>query len=121
MSSELLVALGLIPSMLLVFVVLTTFYGANRAYIAISWFPITFFFLIWIFRQVLAFQHVSDEWWRDLAVTLGWASLVQAGLGIGLLVRSFYKRDRTISLLLATSLSLSPFLCTRTLLILIIM
>jgi len=95
--------------MLLVFVILGTFYGANRAYIAISWFPITFFILIWLFRQVLAFEHVSDEWWRDLAVTLGWASLVQAGLGIGLLVRSFHNRNGTIILFLATSLSLSPF------------
>ena len=33
MLSELLLALGVIPSMLFVYLVLTTFYGANRAYI----------------------------------------------------------------------------------------
>jgi hypothetical protein len=110
MPSELLLALGVIPSMLFVYLVLTTFYGANRAYIAISWMPIACSLVIWMFRLLLAFQHLSDEWWRDLTTTIGWASLVQAGLGVSLIARSLYNRQGTISLLLATSASASPFL-----------
>lgn len=36
MPSGLLIGLVFIPSMIFVYVMLTTFYGANRAYIAIS-------------------------------------------------------------------------------------
>ena len=59
MPSGLLIGLVLIPSMLLAYVVLTTFYGANRAYIAISWLPLAFILTIWIFIQLLQFQHLS--------------------------------------------------------------
>lgn len=110
MPSELLLGLGLIPSMLFVYVVLTTFYGANRAYLAISWLPIALLLMIWIFRLLLDFQHLSDEWWRGLATTIGWASLVQAALGIGLIARALSRKQRTIGLLLATSAAASPFL-----------
>jgi len=110
MPSELLLGLGLIPSMLFVYLTLATFYGVNRAYLGISWLPITLLLLIWMFRQLLTFQSLSDEWWRDLANIMGWASLVQAGLGLGLIVRSLYKKQGTIGLLLATSASASPFL-----------
>lgn len=110
MPSELLLGLCLIPSMLLIFVVLTTFYGANRAYIAISWLPITFVLVILIFRNLLAFQNLSDEWWRDLAQTIGWASLVQGALGVALLIRSLYNRKGGAILFLASSVSLFPFL-----------
>jgi hypothetical protein len=61
-----------------------------------------------MFRLALGFQQLSDEWWRGIVTTVGWASLVQAGLGIGLIVRSLQNRQGTISLLLATSAS--PFL-----------
>jgi hypothetical protein len=110
MPSELLLGLGLIPSMLFVYVVLTTFYGANRAYLAISWLPIALLLVIWIFRLLLNFQHLSDEWWRGLATTIGWASLVQAALGICLVTRALFRKQGTISLVLATSAAASPFL-----------
>lgn len=110
MPSELLLGLCLIPSMFLTFVVLTTFYGADRAYIAISWLPITFVLVILIFRNLLAFQNLSDEWWRDLAQTIGWASLVQGALGAALLIRSLYNRKGGAILFVASSVSLVPFL-----------
>ena len=60
-----------------------------------------------MFRLLLGFQHLSDEWWRGIVTRVRWASLVQAGLGIGLIVRSLQNRQGT-SLLLAPSAS--PFL-----------
>jgi hypothetical protein len=95
--------------MLLAYVMLTTFYGANRAYIAISWLPLAFLLTIWVFIQLMQFQHLSDQWWRDLAGTIGWASLFQTGLGMGLITRTLWRRERAIGLSLATLLSLSPF------------
>lgn len=87
-----------------------TFYQPARAYIAISCFPIAYILVIWAFRMLLRFQHLSDEWWQDLAMKIGWASLAQAILGIGLIVRAFYKKESTVPLWLATSLSGVPFL-----------
>ena len=110
MPSGLLLALVLIPSMVFLYVVLSTFYQPARAYLAISCFPIAYLLVIWAFRMLLRFQHLSDEWWQELAMTIGWASLAQAVLGIGLIVRAFYKKDGVVSLFLATSLSGVPFL-----------
>lgn len=110
MTSELLLGLGLIPSMVFAYVVLSTFYGTTRAYMAISCFPLAYLLLTWIFQALMEFQHLSDEWWRSLAITVGWASLAQAGLGIGLIVRSLYKKEEIVSLLLATTVSASPFI-----------
>jgi hypothetical protein len=110
MTPELLLGLGLIPSMLFVYAMLTTFYGVNRAYIGISWLPIAFAFVIWLFELAVRFQNLSDEWWRELAATLAWASLVQAALGIALVARSFYRREGVAGLIIATTASASPFL-----------
>jgi len=66
--------------------------------------------IIWMFRAMLDFQNVSDQWWLDLAATIAWASLVQAALGVILIVRSLYRRKGTVSLVLATTISAAPFL-----------
>src|SRR5688572_20201428 len=110
MPSGLLLALVLIPSMVFAYVVLSTFYQPARAYIAISCFPIAYLLVIWAFRMLVRFQHLSDEWWQDLAVTIGWASLAQAVLGAGLIARAFYKKESVVAVLLATLLSGLPFL-----------
>ena len=109
MPSRLFIGLVLLPSMLFAYVVLTTFYGANKAYIAISWVPLTSMVVIWMFMLVLDFQHLSDEWWRELARSVGWASVFQAGLGLGLIVRALIKRRGAVGISLATLLSAAPF------------
>ena len=109
MPSRLFIGLVLLPSMLFAYVVLTTFYGANKAYIAISWVPLTYILIIWMFILVLDFQHLSDEWWRGLARSVGWLSVFQATLGIGLIVRALCRRRGAHGVSLATLLSAAPF------------
>jgi hypothetical protein len=109
MPSGLFIGLVLLPSMLLAYVVLTTFYGANRAYIAISWVPLACIVTIWIFMLVLDFQQLPDEWWHGLARSVGWTSVFQALLGIGLIVRALCRRRGAIGVSLATLLSAVPF------------
>jgi hypothetical protein len=109
MPPGLLIGLVFIPSMLFAYVMLTTFYGANRAYIAISWIPLAFIVTIWLVTQIIGFQHLSDQWWRDLAGCVRWASLVQVGLGVGLIVRAIGHGNGAIGVSLATLLSASPF------------
>jgi hypothetical protein len=110
MPSGLMIGLVLIPSMLFVFAILTTFYGANRAYIAISWLPLVFMLTIWAFTRILSFQHLSDQWWLDLADTVRWVTLVQVALGLGLVGRALWQRQAAIVVALATVLSASSLL-----------
>lgn len=58
---------------------------------------------------VLDFQHLSDNWWRGLARSVGWMSVLQAGLGIGLIVRALCRRRGALGVSLATLLSAAPF------------
>lgn len=109
MPSTLFIGLVLLPSMLFAYVVLTTFYGANKAYIAISWVPLSYILVIWMFMLVLDFQHLSNEWWRGLARDVGWMSVIQAILGIGLVVRALCRRKGALGVSLATLLSAAPF------------
>ena len=109
MPSGLFIGLVLLPSMLVVYAVLTTFYGADKAYVAISWVPLTYILIIWMFMLVLDFQNLSDEWWHRFARTVGWMSVFQAALGVGLIVRALSKRKSALVVSLATLLSAAPF------------
>ena len=109
MPFGLFIGLVLLPSMLFSYVVLTTFYGANKAYIAISWVPLTCMLMIWMVMSVLDFQYLSDNWWRGLARSVAWMSVLQAGLGIGLIVRSLCRRRGALGVSLATLLTAAPF------------
>lgn len=108
MPSGLLIGLAFIPSMLFVYVMLTTFYGAQRAYIAISWLPLALIVTIWAFTRILNFQHLSDQWWLELARMIRWATLIQVALGLGLVARALWQRKAAIAVALATILSASP-------------
>jgi hypothetical protein len=108
MPSGLVIGLVFIPSMIFVYVILMTFYGANRAYIAISWLPLVLILTIWMFTQILSFQHLSDQSWLALARAIRWATLIQVALGIGLVVRAIWQRKDAIAVALATVLSASP-------------
>lgn len=109
MPAGLFVGLVLLPSMLFAYVVLTTFYGANKAYIAISWLPLTCMLIIWMFTLVLDFQQLKDSWWQGLAGSVGYVSVIQAALGVGLILRAISKGKAALAISLATLLSAIPF------------
>jgi len=105
MTTTLLLTLGLIPSMFLLFVVLTTFSDSTRAYGAISLVPLALGLTIFILRSAPAVDQSQTYWWPDLYEKIVWASLVQVALGIGLIVRASYRRRPVVLLLFATFLS----------------
>ena len=108
MPSKLFVGLVLLPSMLFVYVVLASFYGASKAYIATSWVPLAYILMIWIVMLALDFQHLSDAWWHGLARGIAWTSVFQVCLGVGLVVRAVCKRKGALGVSLATALSAAP-------------
>lgn len=100
----------LLPSLAFAFMMLATFYGARRAYLALSWIPLTLFLLIYEFQQMLSFQHAPASWPAEMFLAVGWTSLVQAGMGIVLTIRAYKRREGFVSILLATCLVLIPFI-----------
>jgi hypothetical protein len=107
MTTTLLLTLGLIPSMFLLFVVLTTFSDSTRAYGAISLVPLALGLAVFALQSLSAVERSPDYWWPDLYEKIVWASAVQTGLGIGLIVRALYRRRPVLLLLLATFLTSS--------------
>lgn len=96
--------------MFFLFMMLTTFYGPRKAYAAMCWVPLAFGLVIGIYiRYTLAFENPPDQWWQDLSHKIIWVSLIQAGLGAGLLIRAIYERKAIVSLIIATLVSGSLF------------
>lgn len=102
--------LVVLPSVAFVFLVLSTFYGTRRAYVAICWIPLTLFLLLYVFQRLLAFDPSQAYRAKDLLTVTGWVSLVQCGLGAGLAVRALYRGREFIGLLLAAALAGLPFI-----------
>lgn len=100
----------LLPSLLFAFLVLQTFYGARRAYLALSWIPDTLFLLIYLFQRLLSFQHSPSSWPAEMFLAVGCTSMVQAALGFVLTIRVYDRGKGYISLLLATCLAALPFI-----------
>ena len=105
MTTALLITVGLIPS--ISFVVLTAFSDSTKAYAAISLVPLALGLTVFALRS-LSVEHSPDYWWLDLNEKIVWASAVQTGLGIGLIVRSIYRRRSVVLLVVATLLTASP-------------
>ena len=107
MTTPLLLTLGLIPLMFLLFVMLTTFSDSTWAYAAISLVPLTLGLTVIALRSLSAVEHSPDYWWPDLYEKIVWASALQTGLGIGLIVRALYRRRPVVLLVVATLLTAS--------------
>lgn len=108
MTTTLLLTLALIPPMFLFFVVLTTFSDSTWAYAAISLVPLALALTVFALQALSAVEHSPDYSWPDLYEKIVWASAVQTGLGIGLIVRALYRRRPAVLLVVATLLTASP-------------
>jgi hypothetical protein len=97
-----------LPTVLFAFGVLATFYGARRAYFAISWIPLAFFLTVYSLGQLLLFQEV-DNWAVRFLPAVAWVSLIQALFGFALAVQAYWKREEVMSLMMAASLAGLPF------------
>ena len=99
----------LVPSIAIAYVILATFYGVTRAYLALCWIPLTIFGIIYLFQQTLIFQHSPSPWPDTAFLAVGWTSLIQTVFGVLLATRAYHRQRDIMSLLLATALVLVPF------------
>jgi hypothetical protein len=98
-----------LPSIALGFVVLAVFYDYVRAYIALSWVPITFYILIGLLNKLEFMGHKPGHLSENLTEVIVWISLLQFLFGIGLAGYSIWKKQNVFGLLLASGLVVIPF------------
>jgi hypothetical protein len=90
-----------LPSVGLAFVVLASYYGSTRAYLAISWVPLALVAVLEALRR-LAFLGDPAGDLGPFARAVAWTSLVQAAFGVCLLGLALRRRARWPGLLAAT-------------------
>ena len=100
--------LSLILSTFLLFVVLRTFSDSTMAYVAISLVPLALALTVFALRSLSAVEHSSDYSWPNLYEKIVWASVVQTGLGIGLIAWARNRRRPVVLLVTATLLTAAP-------------
>lgn len=100
--------LSLILSTFLLFVVLRTFSDSTMAYVSISLVPLALALTVFALRSLSAVEHSSDYSWPNLYEKIVWASVVQTGLGIGLIVWARNRRRPVVLLVVATLLTAAP-------------
>lgn len=98
-----------LPSFAFAFLVLATFYGVRRAYLALCWVPFVLFALINVLWQLSAYQpsHVS---WPDVSQAIALTGLAQFALGLALCVRAARMGRSYAGLLVAACLAATPYL-----------
>lgn len=103
---------ALLPSLLLCWAILSTFYRTSIAYLAISWVPAVLYFAIVMFRNEPG--QILNSYDLDLLLeSVVWTSLCQAAIGIGLLIRVIFKGEDWIMLAIATLVAGVPFIVDK--------
>src|SRR5262252_6591595 len=97
--------IALIASTFLVFVVLTTFSNATRAYAEISLVPLALGLTAFALRSFSGLDQAPDLWWADLYDKVLWASTIHTALGVALIARAVYRRTPLVLLTFTTFLA----------------
>ncbi len=109
MSSTSFHVLLFLPSLAFIFLVLATFYGARRAYLALCWVPFVLFVLVNVLRQFSAYQP-SPVNWPDVSQAIALTGLAQFALGLALCVRAARTGRSYAGLLVAACMTAVPCL-----------
>ena len=112
MSSTTFSVMLLLPSFAFAFLVLATFYGAGRAYLALSWVPVAMFVVTRILEPLSKYLPSTANW-AELSEAVAWAGLMQCCLGVALAARAVLRREAYAGLLLAACLAAVPYLLHR--------
>lgn len=97
-----------LPSLLLCFVILATFFRPANAYLAISWIPISLFFTVRFFSHLDAVTIVHGTDYSLLLDSISWTSLFQGMIGAALIIKAVVRKEAWIVPLFATILTISP-------------
>ena len=90
-----------LPSFAMVFVVLTTYVGSARAYMALSWVPLAICAVLWAFRQLDFLGNPAGDL-GPLARAVRWTVLAQVVFGAVLLWGASERRESYGGLVVAT-------------------
>lgn len=113
MNHHFFAVLVLLPSVGFVFAILSTYYGWTKAYLAISWIPVTFYMLINLLLQMDYAQHQQTIDLQLMLESVVWTSFIQAILGIAIVTRALVKKRDWVLPAIAALLAVIPFLLAR--------
>lgn len=101
--------LVLLPSVGLCYLSLATFYGWVRAYLAISWVPMTLFLIIYFFLHEGVVPSAQRPEVELLFEAVVWTSLIQGLIGVILVIRAFIKKEDWVVPAIASLWTVLPF------------
>jgi hypothetical protein len=100
----------LLPTMLMCYAILTTFYGLLRAYVVLCWIPVVLFLIARMFNSM---EYRPDYGTMDLGAMIPaivWTSFFQGILGVIVTIYAAVRKDVWLVALLATALVFLPFI-----------
>jgi hypothetical protein len=109
MPSTAFLVMLMLPSFAFAFLVLATFYGAVRAYVALSWMPAALYVVIYVLQQLSKYQPSAISW-PEILQAVAWTGLVQCALGAALAARAALRGQGYAGLLAAACLAVVPYL-----------
>jgi hypothetical protein len=108
MTSTLFNVSVMLPSFVFALLVLATFYGVGRAYVALSWVPAAAYALTCVMGR-LSVYHASAADWPALSQAVALTGMAQCAVGVALLARAARRREGCFGLLLGSCLTAVPF------------
>jgi len=111
-SGVLHLALILLPSAAILFMILTTFYGPVKAYAAISWVLLAMYLAVRLFMS-LDYAPNAQLNFTLLLSAIVWTSLVQGILGAVLIGEAILNKRNWGIVLMAALITLVPFVLFR--------
>ena len=99
----------LLPSVAFLYVSLVTFYGWVKAYLAISWIPITLFLITYMFLEGELVPANQKPVATMLLEAVAWTSLMQGLIGVVLVARAAVRKEDWVIPAIATLWTTLPF------------
>lgn len=109
MNDLIFAVLILLPSVILCFVIFSTFYGARLAYLATCWVPVGIYLSI-EFIVYASGPEINRVNFDLMLQAVAWTGLLQGMLGIGIMLNAFAERKSIIALVPAILLTVIPIL-----------
>lgn len=99
----------LLPAVVLCLVVLSTFYGWVKAYLAICWVPLALYLIVQMFLNI-GYQPSNTTIDLDLMLkAIGWTAFVQGLFGVVLTLGVSLKKEEWVIPAIATLIAVLPF------------
>jgi hypothetical protein len=103
----------LLPAVALCLVILSTFYGWAKAYLAISWVPMALYLIIFMFLSMDYQPGIHTVNLNLMLKAVGWTSFIQGLVGVVITLASSIKKEDWVIPGIAALIAVLPFFLIR--------